>query len=895
MKKIIARIMLLVMLISCVGTAAYSASEEEYIVTQQQFELLRAAGIVYGDSVDVINPTRAMTRADAAMYFSRMARISSAVKEATGYEALFYDTTSETSNYKYIKACVEEGLLNGYPDGTFRPNDTINSKDAAKVLLYAIGYRSYITVTNLDYVINQTGVMDGVPVTDNTNYAQFMQLAFNALHAPACVQTAFSGNDISYTLSDSVLAMQDKFGIIYGKGVVDGAAGTGLIMPDETMLPNMIAIDSVKYEYDGDSSALIGYDVVFYYRDNVPNKMGNRKIIWAGISDRNNILTVAGDDVESFSNSVFTYWKGESAKKVTLTPYTNVIYNGIAYPMYSDADFVPASGSVTFIDNDGDSQYEVVSIESFDYILVGNLDIVNEVIYDQNGVKKLDLGEADDYTITWTGEDYTFDRLLRGHFLKVKATRPDSGYYVVDIELSRGERTNALVERITKEKIYAGGTEYDRWSNLDADSIKALVTGSYVTLYFDGNMVVRVVGGGDGSIYGYIADMDAEGDFSTTVKALVVNASDATSAIYELNKKVLVVGTTLAASAVEAKLLTLANNLPAEFMKKGTVAQPIKFKLNKDGKISSIDTYVMDESKEDKETALRFATYEKVEYSGAHTGFSNATTHFGSYTAISPRLRIPDNPQEVDKYCVLTPTSIEGFPGYDIALCNLDKDIFVAEAVYFYLSDTDYESSKATYQTPMVIVTDKIVELNEAGDPVETVTCRGAAVDYTYSKPESEWAKFPAFDIGDLVRIETNAVGEISKVEVKFDVSAGMPEYDDTASKRIMKNETSSLGHIPLNYGYRAYWVTPLVIKENIMRVCMSSKDDALGFKDDFYADNLTYADAEIYKYKVENGIASLEPATINDIVTNAMNDENPSELLINVLSSKIRHIIIFE
>ena len=895
MKKIISRIMLFVMLVSCIGGAAFTVSAEEYTITDQQFNLLREVGVVYGDSIEAtMDPSKTITRAEAAIYFSRMMRISHMVKEPAGYETLFYDTTTETKNYKYIKACVEAGLLNGYPNGNFGPDDTINSKDAAKVLLYTIGYKNYIAVTNIDYVINQTGIMSGVAVTDNTTYAQFMTMVCNALHAPACVQTGFKGDEVIYNLSDSVLAMEDRFNLYYGRGTVDGAVGTSLFYPNPNMLANMISIDGLVYEYNGNTSDLLGYNVEFYYRKNIENKMSGRKIVYAGISDRNNILTVKADDIKSYSNRVFKYYQGNNEKTVNIPSKANILYNGIAYPMYQDEDMIPDSGSVTFIDNNNDNVYDIASIEKFDYILVGNLDIVNEVVYDQNEVDKINFGEMERYSIKWTGEDYTFDRLLRGHLLKIKATKKDSGYYVADIELSRGERTNALVERVTKEKIYAGGSEYDHWSKLDEKSVKALVEGSYVTLYLDGNMVVRVIGGGDGSNYGYLVAFDSEGTFQTDVKALIVDAATAKSQVYDLGKRIQIDGNPVLSTAAESGLLTIANNQPADFMKKGTVAQPIKYKVNDKGILTHIDTYVMDNAKEDSETALKLNTYGKVEYSGAHTGFNDGTTHFGSYTANSPRLRVPENPAELEKYCILSPTSVEGFPGYDIALCNRDE-IFISEAVYFYLSDEDYNSTKAKYQTPMVIVTDKITELNEAGDVIETVTCRAAGVDNVYSLEPAEWSKYPAFDIGDLVRIEKDATDKVSKVEVVYDVSQGMPEYDGTASKRIVKNETSTLGHIPLNTGYRAYWVTPLIIKNNVMRVCMSSKDDAEGFKTDFYADNLTYADAEVYKYTMKNGIAELEKATINDIVTNAMNSENPSKLLINVLSSKVRHIIIFE
>ncbi len=54
----------------------------------------------------------------------------------------FAATFSDTQNHQYqsqIMLLAEQGVVSGYPDGTFRPNDTINRAEFLKVLLRAVG------------------------------------------------------------------------------------------------------------------------------------------------------------------------------------------------------------------------------------------------------------------------------------------------------------------------------------------------------------------------------------------------------------------------------------------------------------------------------------------------------------------------------------------------------------------------------------------------------------------------------------------------------------------------------------------------------------------------------------------------------------------------------------
>ncbi|WP_042473136.1 S-layer homology domain-containing protein [Bacillus ndiopicus] len=51
---------------------------------------------------------------------------------------LFKDVTSKNANFEIIHMMAEKGVISGYPDGTFKPNDTISRKHAAALITRAV-------------------------------------------------------------------------------------------------------------------------------------------------------------------------------------------------------------------------------------------------------------------------------------------------------------------------------------------------------------------------------------------------------------------------------------------------------------------------------------------------------------------------------------------------------------------------------------------------------------------------------------------------------------------------------------------------------------------------------------------------------------------------------------
>lgn len=89
-----------------------------------------AAGIMRGDTIGTFRPNSTMSRAEMAQVLYNLAG-----RPAYTPTAALRDVSSGVWYYPAICWCYENGMINGYPDGTFRPGEEIIRQDVV-VLLY---------------------------------------------------------------------------------------------------------------------------------------------------------------------------------------------------------------------------------------------------------------------------------------------------------------------------------------------------------------------------------------------------------------------------------------------------------------------------------------------------------------------------------------------------------------------------------------------------------------------------------------------------------------------------------------------------------------------------------------------------------------------------------------
>ena len=98
-------------------------------------EFLASAGIVNGRTDGNFHPNDSITRGE----FAKIICLAAGLTPVTGGSASFSDTSGHWAA-GYIEAAKTAGLISGYPDGTFRPNNLITRAEIAKLVVLGAGF-----------------------------------------------------------------------------------------------------------------------------------------------------------------------------------------------------------------------------------------------------------------------------------------------------------------------------------------------------------------------------------------------------------------------------------------------------------------------------------------------------------------------------------------------------------------------------------------------------------------------------------------------------------------------------------------------------------------------------------------------------------------------------------
>lgn len=129
-----------VMTIRSMGNSIYTAAVITRIFTdtgahwaKADIALLAGKGILNGVSADKFEPERAVTRAEFAAMLVRALGI-----REIGVPRTFKDVTSGSWYADVVKLASGAGIINGYDDGTFRPNNKVTREEMAIMSVKAL-------------------------------------------------------------------------------------------------------------------------------------------------------------------------------------------------------------------------------------------------------------------------------------------------------------------------------------------------------------------------------------------------------------------------------------------------------------------------------------------------------------------------------------------------------------------------------------------------------------------------------------------------------------------------------------------------------------------------------------------------------------------------------------
>lgn len=169
--------------------------------------------------------------------------VSQPANPSTPSSGIFKDTPSNAWYASAVSSLVQAGVIAGYDDGTFRPNNAVTYGEALKMIMRAAGYPAQQEGTGANWAINykNTAVADGlvdesIVLSNPINRSAVAAIAAKALHlSPVSGASPFADTSDGYVLA------------LYQAGIVQGDASSGTAYYNGSDTLNRAQISAIIY------------------------------------------------------------------------------------------------------------------------------------------------------------------------------------------------------------------------------------------------------------------------------------------------------------------------------------------------------------------------------------------------------------------------------------------------------------------------------------------------------------------------------------------------------------------------------------------------------------------------------------------------------------------------
>ena len=539
MKKLLALILGVAMAFT-IGTGAMAYSDvEENTYVSEAVTVLSNLNILNGYEDGTFKPEATITRAE-------MAKI---VCETLGYYSMGNDKTPfndvEPKHWAagYINTAAGLGIINGYGNGKFGPEDTVTYEQAVKMIVSALGYEP-MAANKGGWPTGYTSVAANIGLTKGMSSSvrgDIAVLIYNALTTPVMEQTSY-GLDARYEVLDGTgnkeyKTILTKRNIYIINGIVT-----------ESTRNNSVNITFTKDSKDGefikDQNGIFNIgdtNIIDYMHQDVEayilDEDGEYTVLAVQAAKKTETFTIISDDIKNVIENKVTYYvdglNSSKTKTLTVDKTANIEYNkGAAQKVL--ADFEGAKDiELMFVENDGDDSYDVVIATEYTSVLVDTVDTYKDRIGFSNG--KSIVFNFDDKDKTYIFMDDEGNELTLADFEEDDVVAyvansdniKETASYIKIIKLSNSTIYGRVDSVNSSEKVISIDDEDyevadDVWDKVSKAGTEGAfyigITGKIV--YFDGSGVTGK--------YGYIIRVGTNDDLNdeTVVKMLTVNGID---------------------------------------------------------------------------------------------------------------------------------------------------------------------------------------------------------------------------------------------------------------------------------------------------------------------------------------------------------------------------------
>ncbi len=800
LKKVIALVCVFAMVLTTVAFGATYTDVAEDSAYYEAVETLNKLDIVTGYEDGTYKPEAGVTRAEMAALIARIQGYGETAK--ANANTAFTDVPASHWASGYIANAAGMGIINGYGDGTFGPEDPVLYEQAVKMVMSTLGYTPFAE-KNGGYPTGYLAAAQRYDVSlsvanaavgSAANRGTVAQILANALDTPLMVQSKWNTNgEVEYVIADGKsydykTLMSENLGYVKIRGIVTENTttvvdGTKTINTDEAAVVVIDVKDNFDTNnkkflfdedgnYDGvkkflvadsDAEDYLGQSVIAYVKE-VNDKFAI--VSMAVDTNRNETLEIGLDQYSSADADTLKYFKDgdDNTTKVDLQDL-DVIYNYVGgYDaadlddlILGDADVCLYGGTLKLIDNDDKKGYNVAVVELAATGVVDEVDgdvIVLKETVEKFDIDEIEVDEDDETTIVKVlkdGAEIAISELAEFDVLSVIAVNASSKVIVAEVI------SNQVIGAVSSRKASStSSTDYaykisDAWYDVaeSAYGADALEVGDGGTFFIDkyGKIAAfnedAALATGVSANFGYIYSVAAkENEFGSagyTLKAQIITADGVEIVEFKKNAKINGVAVDASACETEAEAEALADGLANEV---------VKYTKNSAGALSTVETAGYD----DKFVAGTLTAGDDKEFDADNSRLLGA----GYVDADAIVFVIADTAAD----CKLaTIADLEDKNEYDVIASYAtnkadDNDIIV-------LSAEGFVTAGAT--TGLAVITAAGESSNEDGE---------AVYDLSFFINDEEVSALTTTDVvgeylptvGDIVKVKLNAAGVVTSL-----------------------------------------------------------------------------------------------------------------------------------
>ncbi len=778
---------ILLVLMILVNTVCFAASFSDIEGTncEQAVEALSGLGIMKGYSDGTFKPDANITRAEFSAMIIRILGFDEESLDKT--VSVFEDVSTEHWACGIINALAANGAVSGYDDKNFGPDDNITLEQALKVIVEVLGYGplaksrggypgGYIAIANDMGLLSKT---NGTSFTEAASRGVVANVLYAATDVQIYVQNSFGGNDISFEKRGTVL--EEYMGIITYKGRVvenyfTSLTGTGSMAEDQIRLRQKNGTEVILKTGETNAIDLFGYNVIAYAKESKDDL--NELLFLMKDPKGTNELVLKADQIEAFGGGELTYYKDPLEKdkelKAKVLRGADVIYNGVAYPEYTDADMLIKTGDMTLIDTDNDSAYDLILVNEFKTVVANKYVSVNTTLVDKYSASRNVLFDEED-TLNYN-KFYKFDTemsisvLNEWDVVAVYQSKNTSGVKVSKLYASNDE-VSGTIESLTDEAVTINGQTYQISEEYKQyqDKIGNLVLGNNTTILLDRDGKVTGIKKGTTSAYQYAYVIGAESEDLLETVTLKLYTQEGILDVYEVKCKIELDGQTGVSGMKAIEALQNAKNVSAG----GDISQMVRLKINEAGIITAIDTTLPNSANvDDQLTMVMDAT------SQAYRNDSKSFEGKFILTENSVIFSIPNDLSKTESYGVKTYTDVTN-GSYDIKAFNVNsKGEIGAVALFGDIKaemDNDVAWSVLLKKTQVASddgdIVDKMYFFNAKNQSEYEVTTSERSGYYSFLAADNKVLTYEDIHPGDICRVAINPEDNtLQLLEQIFDV-----------------------------------------------------------------------------------------------------------------------------